>query len=78
VKIEVECIYEKGALKPLKKLDLSEGEKVRVIIEKNALSREQYLKAIGIKEKDIVEYDVNEELETFKKLKDKSKRRCQY
>ncbi len=32
--MEVECIYEKGVLKPLEKLDLEEGKIVYVKIEK--------------------------------------------
>jgi len=33
--MEVECIYEKGVLKPLEKLDVEEGKVVHVKIEKN-------------------------------------------
>ncbi len=29
----IEAVYENGVLKPLKKLDLKEGQKVRIIIE---------------------------------------------
>ncbi|MEM5828356.1 MAG: antitoxin family protein [Candidatus Aenigmatarchaeota archaeon] len=31
----VEAIYEKGTLKPLKKLNLREGEKVKIILKKD-------------------------------------------
>ena len=78
MKIVVECIYEKGALRPLEKLDLTEGERVKVVIEKDALSREEFLKMSGIKESDIVEFDLDEELEILKKLKEKARQRCQY
>ena len=78
MKIIVECMYEKGALKPLKKLDLTEGERVKVVIEKDALSREEFLKMSGIKDDDIVEFNLDEELENLKKLREKSERRCQY
>lgn len=75
--IIVECIYEKGALKPLKKLDLAEGERVKVVIEKYALSREEFLKMSGIKEEDIVEFDLDKELKILKKLREKAERRHQ-
>ena len=35
MEIVVEAVYEKGILKPLKKLDLKEGEKVRIKIERD-------------------------------------------
>ncbi len=35
MEIVVEAVYEKGILKPLKKLDLREGEKVRIKIERS-------------------------------------------
>ncbi len=35
MEIVVEAVYEKGILKPLKKLDLREGEKVRIKIERD-------------------------------------------
>lgn len=78
MKIVVECIYEKGNLRPLEKLDLTEGERVKVVIEKYALSREEFLKMSGIKEDDIVEFDLDKELEILKKLREKAKQRCQY
>lgn len=78
MKIIVECMYEKGILKPLEKLDLTEGERVKVVIEKDALSREEFLKMSGIKEGDIVEFNLDEELEILKNLREKAKQRCQY
>ncbi len=35
MEIVVEAIYEKGILKPLKKLNLKEGEKVKIKIERD-------------------------------------------
>jgi len=41
----IEVIYEKGVLKPLKKVDLKEGEKLKIIIEKTDFSK--YYGAFG-------------------------------
>jgi len=37
--MEVECVYENGVLRPLGKLDLKEGEKVRVEIKESIAER---------------------------------------
>lgn len=56
--IEIEAIYKKGVLKPLKKLDLKEGEKVKVKIEKESLYEiiKFYQKRFKLKEKEIEEF----------------------
>jgi len=44
--MEVECVYENGVLRPLGKLDLKEGEKVRVEIKE--IRKKILRKYIGI------------------------------
>ena len=48
--MEIECIYEKGVLKPLKKIKLREGEKVRVSIKPDILKYAGIFKNIDKKE----------------------------
>ena len=51
---EIEAIYEKGVLKPLKSLKLREGEKVKIKIEKSLIEViKKYQKKFKIKEEDI-------------------------
>ncbi len=55
----VEAVYEKGVLRPLRKLDLREGQRVRIRIEESIIDiirryREKY--SIELSTKDIEEY----------------------
>jgi len=53
----IEAIYEKGVFKPLEKVDLKEGEKVRIRIERSLVEIiRSYQEKFKLKEEDIKEF----------------------
>ena len=53
----IEAIYEKGVFKPLEKVDLKEGEKVKIRIERNLIEIiKSYQEKFKLKEEDIEEF----------------------
>ncbi len=51
----IEAIYEKGVFKPLQKVDLKEGEKVRLRIEKESEGLVELIEKLSEKFKDVKE-----------------------
>ena len=51
----IEAIYEKGVFKPLQKVDLKEGEKVRLRIEKEPNGLIELIEKLSEKFKDVKE-----------------------
>jgi len=51
----IEAIYEKGVFKPLQKVDLKEGEKVRLRIEKEPNGLVELIEKLSEKFKDVKE-----------------------
>jgi len=45
---EIEAVYEKGVLKPLERLDLREGERVKVEIKRHERVLERYVGRIKL------------------------------
>jgi len=53
----IEAIYEKGVFKPLKKVDLKEGERVRIRIERSLVEIiRSYQEKFKLREEDIEEF----------------------
>ena len=53
----IEAIYEKGVFKPLEKVDLKEGERVKIKVERNLIEIiKSYQDKFKLKEEDIEEF----------------------
>lgn len=65
--------------------DWIDEKRIKELIEKylelnfpDKLSREEYLKLMNINPNDIVKFDIDKEFKILKKLRKKSKGRCQF
>ena len=63
----IEAIYEKGVFKPLQKVDLKEGEKVRLRIEKEPNGLVELIEKLSEKFKDVKEDPLDVLLEMRKR-----------
>lgn len=53
----IEAVYEKGVFKPLEKVDLKEGERVKIKVERSLIDIiKSYQDKFKLKEKDIEEF----------------------
>ncbi len=71
----IEAVYENGVFRPVEKIDLPSGERVKLIVKAVGVKKEEYLKKLGITKNEISEFELEREIENVMKAREMEKER---